>query len=345
MMFNKYMVVCDTEADIRNPETLAALLRGVDMRSAVIRGSGPLDVLDHATATPGMGGKLALDLTGVGLVAGLSTGPGVGRKTGVSAEPVAELSAVPDNITICGGVESFDLSLVAKWGIMIIYAAPDKHIDIPAFLARNNLTSIKIAVIIDTCSIALTPYELLWVAAANSDPTRDVLLAKITSDGEIISEINDKQVRSSTKTTRGDVENAHGVAGNAYSSTLIVDARTKLPGRDGNPLRFPNVVTSSQSVIELVDSRWEEYGLGMDDQQCDCREEKYHSDEKKAEKRHHSDEKKEDSIGAINPVMPKGMGTEDEQYHKAGKELSSGKIPESPSRRYRSLLRSGKAEI
>ena len=45
-------------------------------------------------------------------------------------------------------------------------------------------------------------------------------------------------------------------------NTLTIDARAKVPGAEGNPTRFPNVVTSTEDVIEAVDRRWAEYGIG-----------------------------------------------------------------------------------
>ena len=69
----------------------------------------------------------------------------------------------------------------------------------------------------------LRPDELLWLAAANTDPRRDV-------------------------------ECRDGV--------LCADARSKRPCIAGNPSRFPNVVTSLPEVVRKVDERWAEYGLG-----------------------------------------------------------------------------------
>lgn len=204
MMFNKYLIVTSTGEDIRRPATLARLLRGADIPASLIRGEGVLDVLDHATATPGAGGKLALDLTGAG-------GDGT---------PFLPL---PTGIEAAGGIDSWDVSLFPEWGIVILYASPGMAVDAGAFLDANNLKDAKIAVLADTTTAGLTPAELLWIAAANSDPARDASL--------------------------------HG-------GTLTIDACTKLPGQPGNPARFPSVVTSSRQIIELVDSRWHEYGLG-----------------------------------------------------------------------------------
>ena len=65
--------------------------------------------------------------------------------------------------------------------------------------------------------------DLLWLAAANTDPRRDMRM---------------------------------------WGDTLIVDARSKRPGYGDNPPRFPNVATSLPETIHLVDDRWPEYGLG-----------------------------------------------------------------------------------
>ena len=44
--------------------------------------------------------------------------------------------------------------------------------------------------------------------------------------------------------------------------TLIIDARSKRPSVEGNPARFPNVVTAAPEIIALVDERWAEYECG-----------------------------------------------------------------------------------
>ena len=90
-------------------------------------------------------------------------------------------------------------------------------------LARNPCRGIRYAVLFDGHARTMRPDELLWLAAANTDPRRDV-------------------------------ECRDGV--------LCADARSKRPGIAGNPSRFPNVVTSLPEVVRKVDERWVEYGLG-----------------------------------------------------------------------------------
>lgn len=209
MMFNKYLVITSAETPIRSFGALAALLRRCDLRQCMIRSEGILDVLDHATATCGFGGKLALDLT--------------------DTDPAAAVPDVtlPSEAHPAGGIELYDTRHVGDLGLVILYAEasrPDK-VDMEAYLRENGFRGVRYAVVFDyQAAGAMRDEDLLWLAAANTDPRRDVVL---TADG-----------------------------------TLTVDVRSKRPGVEGNPPRFPNVAMSSMQTIRMVDERWEEYGIG-----------------------------------------------------------------------------------
>ncbi len=198
MMFNKYLVITSSNINVRDNDALAALLRGDDLRDRVVEGLGVLDVLDHATATNGFGGKLALDLTDV-----------------VADEPITKMP----RFRMLYDVE-LSLRLVERWSTLLLYAEPDKEIDVEEMFIEG----VNFVAIFDRSAGEMSPYDLLWLATANSDPRRDI---KVTSGG-----------------------------------VMVVDARSKRPGAEGNPARFPNVVTALPETIELVDRRWAEYGLG-----------------------------------------------------------------------------------
>lgn len=81
----------------------------------------------------------------------------------------------------------------------------------------------KYIVVVEPSASGLSPEELLWFVAGNIEADRDII-----------------------------VKDNH----------LVIDGRSKRAGVEGMPSRWPNPVTSSLSTIELVDSRWAEYGLG-----------------------------------------------------------------------------------
>ncbi|MFR9594053.1 MAG: menaquinone biosynthesis decarboxylase, partial [Rikenellaceae bacterium] len=201
MMFNKYLIICDSSLDIRNVDSLAEVMRRVDISRAVIRSEGVLDVLDHATATLGFGGKLAMNCTSENL-----------------RDEIGKSSFVSN-----GRVEICD-KWVEKWGLLILYVEPSVDLRLDALVEELKIENINFVAIFDTAAAAqMSGSDLLWLATANSDPRRDVVVE---------------------------------------GGVMIVDGRTKIPGKKGYPARFPNAVTSDMETIQKVDGRWAKYGIG-----------------------------------------------------------------------------------
>ncbi len=203
MMFNKYMIAVAQGVDVRDNATLAALLRRIDTSRHIIRSEGIYDVLDHATATNGFGGKLAIDATDI--------------------DPQAEVEAynLPEQVTPSEGVTAISTEYAEAWGAVLLFA--EEGTDIEKFVRKNSLDKANYIVVFDSQAEGLRAGELVWLGAANTDPRRDI---------------------------------------RSVAKCLLVDARSKRPNKEGNPSRFPNVVTATPEVIELVDSRWAEYGCG-----------------------------------------------------------------------------------
>ena len=199
MMFNKYLLLTPASTNIRSEEEMAWLMRNCDLRKSLIRSEGIYDVLDHATATCGYGGKIALDLTNV-------------------AEREEKITF--DNNALPEGVVA-DTTLLDKWGALLLFADNDMKIEASELAKAAKCNYI---VIFDRRAEKMSANELLWLGAANTEPTRDITLC---------------------------------------GSTLVVDARAKRPNaNDENPSRWPNIVTADEKTIRLVDSRWTEYGIG-----------------------------------------------------------------------------------
>jgi len=199
MMFNKYLLLTPATTNVRSPKELAKLLRNCDLRKSLTRSEGIYDVLDHATATCCFGGKVALDLTNV-------------------AEQEQKISF--DSKLLPNGVVA-DTTLLAEWSALLLFADNDLAIDTAELSKVSNCNFIAI---FDKRAKDMSANELLWLGAANTEPSRDITL--------------------------------HG-------ATLTIDARPKRPKANSkNPSRWPNIVTSDEATIALVDKRWSEYGIG-----------------------------------------------------------------------------------
>ena len=199
MMFNKALVVAPAECNIRNTSELSRLMSNLKPCEDIIFSNGILDVLDHATATCGVGGKIAFDIT---------------------QRHEERGATMPSDLQYMQGVE-IDSSAVGEWSVLIVRALPD--MDIEEFITKNNFEGVNFIALFDSTTAHLSHEELLWLAGGNVEVGRDCHL---------------------------------------INNVLVVDARSKRPNMGRNPKRFPNVVTSSEQTIALVDRRWKEYGLG-----------------------------------------------------------------------------------
>ena len=207
MMFNKYLVITPESTEIRSRKDMFALLRHFDPERHMIHSEGILDVLDHSSPTTGYGSKLAIDLTDI--------------------DPNSEPKALkkPRMAQPAGGVELFNTELFDELGLVVLYAEREwrEKIDVAEYLDKNGIEARFVALFDHGAAGSMSANDLLWIAAANTDPKRDM---------------------------------------SVHNGTLIIDARSKRPGYGTNPRRFPNAVTSLPEVIHLVDERWAEYGLG-----------------------------------------------------------------------------------
>jgi 4-hydroxy-3-polyprenylbenzoate decarboxylase len=207
MMFNKYMLIAREDSNIRSANDMCELLKRVDFKRDLLFSEGVLDVLDHTTPTLGYGAKLAIDLTNID-----------------SSREITQIPT-PSQMTPAGGVADFSTKYFDKLGLLVVFADKEwrEQIDIELYLETNGWRSAKYIAIFDNGAKDMSASDLLWIAAANTDPKRDIRLSM---------------------------------------GMMIVDARSKRPGYGNNPSRFPNVVTSSPKTIALVDKRWSEYGIG-----------------------------------------------------------------------------------
>ncbi|MBR2332275.1 MAG: menaquinone biosynthesis decarboxylase, partial [Alistipes sp.] len=133
MMFNKYLLRASAGTNIRSFKQLGQLMRRLNVERDVIRGEGVLDVLDHATATCGFGGKLAFDFTSI------------------DADSEVKPFEVPRMAEPYGGVAMFDSRFVEEYGLLLLFAERERpvEVDVEGYLKHNNIKGVKFVALFD----------------------------------------------------------------------------------------------------------------------------------------------------------------------------------------------------
>lgn len=200
MMFNKFLLLTSGQGKgIESYDTLKPLLAAVNPDRDILLSRGPLDVLDHSADTFAFGGKMAIDATAPS--AHDDREPFVRRmETGL---PLLDDSLLTDGWPAVTGNLAHDadfavtverLAGTMSWGGVRAVLLFDKEVP----LGDKNL--------------------LLWLAASNTDPIRDMLIRE---------------------------------------GVCFFDCRAKL-GKKGFDRRWPNIVAMDNTTIEAIDSRWNE---------------------------------------------------------------------------------------
>lgn len=136
MMFNKYMVV------IEDGQQISQRLAYFDPQTDMMRQRGTLDVLDHASATIGFGGKMCFDLT--------AKLPEEGEQSLVEFRVTGR---VPENCYV-----------LEQWHTLCFFGE----------VSDGFYEGAKCVVRFDERAQGLTDSDLLWLAAGNGDAVRDV---------------------------------------------------------------------------------------------------------------------------------------------------------------------------
>jgi 4-hydroxy-3-polyprenylbenzoate decarboxylase len=106
-----------------------------------------------------------------------------------------------------------------------------------ALWGMGLLSLAKTIVVVDEFVDVHNPSEVAWRVANNIDPVRDVVFAEGPVD---------------------DLDHTTPTPG--YGSKMGIDATAKGP-MDGRAAEWPPDIVMSESIKELVDRRWTEYGI------------------------------------------------------------------------------------
>ena len=183
MMFNKILVVCDTEQPLNSYEQLAkeCLQNFVPLKDVYIDRGGVSDVLDHASKEFACGGKIMIDVTA----------KDVAYKT--CASPSALDTLALDN----KHVDNIDTSLLELTVPVVIVYVKKKDKDTVRSVAQRIATveEIKIALFVDSGLPANDIQSALWYASGNIDPAEDCFVVENGFGGCLCADATAKTLR------------------------------------------------------------------------------------------------------------------------------------------------------
>ncbi len=223
MMFTKFGVVFNQADSLKNYSELAKIVsRSVNPLTDLLRTTGPLDILDHASDRFAIGGKLGLDATGEPHQVILPSEDDL-----VQAIQVLR-SSNPCIQDIKTELLGQDISLVALNFVktekgQVAYLANE-------ISSSEVLSRIKFWILTDVNLSDTRWYELAWIVGSHVDPDRDCIVLK-----------------SQHLPDQG---------------LLVLDATRKTKELDGFKRDWPNPVVMDDKTISFVNEKWQSYGLG-----------------------------------------------------------------------------------
>ncbi|MBQ4164411.1 MAG: menaquinone biosynthesis decarboxylase [Turicibacter sp.] len=223
MMYAKMIIVVD--ADI-NPHDTSAVAKQVfeslDMTKDLVFSQGPLDALDHASATDHYGYRLGVDAT---------------RKFEVEGESakweVTKQSDLTNYLSTHSKVSSFDYPMSdVLQGCLIVSIKKETKDDVRQFMQElwslEEMKYNKFLIIVDEEVDAKDTSKVAWKVFNNIDAMRDLVICEVPSEN--------------------------------FGHRLGIDATKKL-AIDDHPREWPDDIVMSDEIKEKVTRRWSEYGI------------------------------------------------------------------------------------
>lgn len=227
MMLNKILIVVDGNIDLTDYNSLAQhVLNNFSPDRDVFFSKGPLDVLDHASAKLGFGGKMGIDATTKFPEEGFGSNSSISviSQTGIDVlhDKYKELVAINSELPEKGvdiqviSMKKSDSSQVKNLAGRIINQS------------EQNIS--KLLIFVDGEVDVFDIQMLTWIVANNIDPSRDCW---------IISNSQDEQ-----------------------RTHLVIDGTRKLKQQGNFERDWPNIIVSSDETIAKIDKIWSSLALG-----------------------------------------------------------------------------------
>lgn len=224
MMFNKVLIVTDSEVNIHEPAELAkAFVKNFDPGYSLHFSKGPLDVLDHSSQKFAFGSKLGIDLT--------QPFPEEISDEKKKELPVEKFNA--DKLKLISEIAEFN-DLRTKFSLPVLLLSVKKNSEFLKQKLAEQLSGIEgvqnfnAIVFFNEGADLKDLFSLMWLLGGNLEPDRDVSV----------------------------YESKNG------KSVVFVDATFKTGEHDNFKRDWPNVVTMNDKTIAVIDKKWSELGIG-----------------------------------------------------------------------------------
>ncbi len=228
MMFNKTLLVVDSDVDIHNYTELAKVVTENTVSARDIHFSmGPLDILDHSATKMAYGGKMCIDATKK-YPEELTINEHNQKKNTFTVD-------VKSILKVHREIQNINTSLLNK-NISVAFIAINKteNLKVKDFITKlfntSDLKNVKFLVVVDKEINVNDIMTSTWIAANNIDPGRDVFVLS-SPDSSVLSQV-------------------------------VIDGTRKTFKNDNFQRDWPNIITSEESTIEKIDKNWDKYKLG-----------------------------------------------------------------------------------
>lgn len=247
MMFTKYLAVVSGDVDIRNyTQLLGHVLDNTVFRRDLLFSQGPLDVLDHASDLPLLGGKLGIDAT-VKTGEELTTDPsdeflsqynipdGKGNNRQANAEnssgssPQVSYQHIRNEVLRKCRNACSSFALLEGYPVLVAgtgqYDDPDALKKLKEVFSEPDMKSVfRLVLAVDDRLDVKDWFTIVWQILGNTDPGRDIIFLS--------------------------------------DNSILADGTAKIFGKRAFKRKWPNIVCSSESTIRSVDMKWGKLGLG-----------------------------------------------------------------------------------
>ncbi|HAN18442.1 MAG: menaquinone biosynthesis decarboxylase [Bacteroidetes bacterium GWC2_33_15] len=223
MMFNKILIVVDTDVDIHNYENILHVMnKNVQPDSDLHFSMGPLDILDHSATKYAFGSKLGIDATNK--FPDEINNENNENLNKISKESIDKLiKKYPEIKSINANYDSANL---------LVIALEKENRSKLETLAKNlseseEFGTTRFCLFVDS-EVDVSDFNMVaWLVLGNIDPKRDTIQLKING-----------------------------------STRVFFDGTRKSFKKDQFERNWPNILISNEETIKTIDEKWQYLGLG-----------------------------------------------------------------------------------